>query len=443
MTHLSSNSQTNDSGNKRQVADLILDTVYTKLNINSDFNRLYDDIVTAISLAPDYTNNYFCLYKVLIFHGKEQSQLYKILIDTWKERGQDSTICYDFITLFKEGFPFEITAELKKTIQDVALIIKISDDIRYIDLLEFTFGSPQGDYLYIGRIPDPKLICSIRDFDSLTTGKLTIIEDLIKKGKDKRIIGHLGTWISCDERTVFGPAIDTVYYNYSLHKTIYTNETFCKSVKTIFEVGTGTGFLLCSMIGKFHNNNPTILGSDASEKARKVAIINIKRTISDLHISDNQIQFNITLDEDSLKNIPDNSIDILLTNPPYIPEYDVLDYNPYSGTKVIKDVLVTYGHKKLSRHGILIILYSSLCARKIDEYLKQSHLFPFKLGVSKKVPLDLREVSRDTRWIDMLKRNHGLEQQLYHDKYLYWHELTMLALVKNRATWENHFERIE
>jgi methylase of polypeptide subunit release factors len=134
----------------------------------------------------------------------------------------------------------------------------------------------------------------------------------------------------------------------------------------------------------------------------------VHRTLSKLGAARPTVQ--VTHTRDLLGSLPTASVDLLVTNPPYIPEYDPASPNPYGGTAVLEDMLLGNGPRVLSPHGAMILLYSSLSERAMKQYLERTSLVSIPLGEPRRVPLDLREVVGDPRWMLHLK-DHGLEEE--------------------------------
>jgi len=415
----------------RNLADMLLD--YARIsftqNKKNSIQEIESNIIKTILLNPKSVNGYFWLAK--LYEAKKEKKIYDKLYKVWQEHGKSTKITLDFISEYKNNpdwykIPKTIQQEIKN--KDM-LYLRMSNDLDYLDIFEIPSNS---DPQIVGRIKEARLICSPRDFDeSLTSRQRTIVEDLIKKGKTFRLISHMDIYVFTSN-DVFGPAIDTVFYNKNLNEILLKNEKIRNSISTIFEVGTGSGTLLALFIKLFKDKKVKIIGSDVIEAAKQMTEMNINLAIKRFHKkgSKNIPEFQFILNSDSLSQIPDNSIDLLYTNPPYIPNTIPLGKrNGYEGVEILKQ-LFRDGNRVLRENGFMIILYSSLTKNTLEETLKHSDLIFEDLGDPLLVPLDLREISTDYNWIPYLRETGGLIENLNNRRYVHWHMLHMAALYK-------------
>lgn len=439
---LLSQSNQNNPISQRQISDMLIDDALALMEKSESSSVLIEQMIAkAIAISPDLANSYFALHK-LYSRMSAPAEVYQKMKEVWASIGCSNLRVKSFVDQFADGFPYQVPSQYYRDVDGVVLLVAVSNNLEAVDLLEFYPMHGEKAFAFVGRIQSPNLVCSTRDLDELPNSKMTILEDLLKKGKDHRIVSHRNTWVKMGDRKVFGPAIDTVLYNENLHRFIYSNAQAQGQIKTIFEMGVGTGFLLSSAIKNYFANGLEVLGSDVSPNAIQVAQENLVHCLEGLSRKD-LVNFRLNLDADGLSAVADRSIDLLFTNPPYIPEYKDYINNPYEGTKVIEDIMVNQGPRVLSEHGVIVCLYSSLCQTHVDEFLKKTPLQHKHIGVSKKVPLDLREISRDPSWLHHLREHHRLEVQVDHPKYLYWHDLHMVALYRDESSWEAHLKSLE
>jgi len=375
-------------------------------------------------------NAYYWLNEWYRTHHADTSS-YKHLMGYWTRYGGGNESALQFILQYRDGDPYQCSTHLRERIGTATvLVLHMSDDLHYLDFLEYNGCRPH-PLAFVGRIESPNLICAPRDFRMLPTAKQTIAEDLVKRGKDTRVVMHRGTCVQAGDRSVFGPAVDTLYYNHVLHKTIYRNPAVMDSINTVFEIGTGTGFLLCSIVRALRGTGIRVLASDVNPRALEVARANIERTIAESHGStDMQAPLvSLRLDAQSLNAMADGSVDLLLSNPPYIPTYRQ-DYaaNPYEGTHVLEDLLVGSGPRVLSARGIIVMLCSSLTAPGRKQSLRRSPMVAMSLAAPLRVPLDLRESNNVPRWVRLLQRQQGLGVDLTSTHYMFWPTLQMIVL---------------
>jgi ribosomal protein L3 glutamine methyltransferase len=128
-------------------------------------------------------------------------------------------------------------------------------------------------------------------------------------------------------------------------------------VEHILDLCTGSGCIAIACAQIFPDAN--IIASDISTEALSVAKINV-----DKYHLENQIQ---SIKSDLFSHIPENSFDVIISNPPYVDKEDMgnlpkeFQYEPkmaleagVDGLTVIRKILKN-AKKYLSPHGILIV----------------------------------------------------------------------------------------
>jgi hypothetical protein len=387
-------------------------------------------LLKSLLLASDFVNAYYWLGEGYRRQHAETSP-YEYLMHHWGRYGGGSASALHFIQQYQHDYPYQLSVQLQERLgTDTVLVLHISDDMRFLDLLEYD-GGRQYPLAFIGRIERPHLLCTPRDFRMLPAAKQTIAEDLVKRGKDTRVVMHRGTCVQGGHRSVFGPAVDTVYYNRVLHEVIYGHPTLMEAITTVVEIGTGSGFLLCSIIRALRYKWLRVLASDINPHAIEVARANIARTVAESHGRTDMRapEVSLQLDGQLLNSMADGSVDLLFSNPPYIPSYrQMYAANPYEGTQVLEDVLLGSGPRVLSSNGIIIMLYSSLTVQAMQHYLRQSPLVAVPLAAALRVPLDLREINHEPHWLRFLHQHPGLDVDFTNPDYVYWHTLHMVGL---------------
>jgi methylase of polypeptide subunit release factors len=418
------------------MADKLVDQVRSVLAENptqieaARFMALETLLIRSLILAPDFVNAYYWLAELRLRSGYSSGTAYSYLSRTWERYGGGNPSALQFINEYQHGQPYRFSEQLHATNTSDLLVLHMSDDLQYLDILEYNANLPYCRLNFVGRVEHPHLICSPYDCRMLPAAKQTILEDLLKRGKDTRVVGHHGTWIQVQRRRVFGPAIDTLYYNKVLYTSLFRHPELMAQMQTAFEVGTGTGFLLCSVVRAFKQRALRIIASNINPIALHVAQRNVARVIQEeygAHQGKPQVTF--VLNEHSLELCANGSVDLLFTSPPYIPECrTAFDSNPYEGMKVIEDILLNNEPRILSPSGLIIMLYSSLSAKHVQHYLAKSPLVAIPLGSPHRVPLDLREVNNNPSWVEVLRHRYNLEEDLSHPRYAFWHCLHMVAL---------------
>jgi methylase of polypeptide subunit release factors len=203
------------------------------------------------------------------------------------------------------------------------------------------------------------------------------------------------------------------------------------SPRTVCEIGCGSGFLLCSLLVEFGSCGAGFLASDVSGEAIALTRHNVERTrtLFRKRWAPHEPAVELAHTDDLLSRLAAGSVDLLITNPPYIPGYRNGEINAYEGTTIIEDLLLVNGPRVLSERGVMVILYSSLSARVVETYLKKTPLVGFPVGEPMRVPLDLREVLGDPRWMQHL-HGQGLEEDVDCQDYTFWHKIQIACFVQ-------------
>jgi hypothetical protein len=197
----------------------------------------------------------------------------------------------------------------------------------------------------------------------------------------------------------------------------------------VAEIGVGSGFLLCSMIRALSRRPLSVVGSDIDEVAIATARANVEYLLDEASV---HVGVDVRLERDArmLQRVPAESLDVLLSNPPYIPERSYAGENAYSGTRVIAAFMLDHGPRVLAPGGVAVMLYSSLASVAVAAYLERSPLVAIPLAPGRRVPFDVRDVGSDPAWMALLRREHGLEETLVDPAYVNWHTLHVLALCR-------------
>ena len=410
----------------RNRADYLIDRVRGALLSNTcpDWDWCHSQLASALELAPDLVQAYHVLVAVVDRLGSATSpdERHRTMLTMWRRYGQNDLSARQFIDQYVTTHDPYATNEIPHAVtRDGALLVQFSRNLAYLDLLEVN----SRETIFLGRVQQPQLVCCPRDFEAIPPNKRTVLEDLLKRGKHQRVVRHWETTVAVRPSRVFGPAIDTVYFNMVL-RTVLNQVAARAGWRHLVEVGSGSGFLLCSAIQALPALT-RVTAIDIQRAARSATLNNLQlmsrsaRTLPDVAF---------ILGHDGLAQLPDGSVDVLQCNPPYIPSHlegRPLD-NAYEGTELLRDILLGEGPRVLSRQGVGFLLYSSLCEEAVAYYRSRSPMVCEPIGEPRWVPLDLREISSDPRWIDHLQAHHQLHETMDDARYTYWHRLSMLAV---------------
>ena len=151
----------------------------------------------------------------------------------------------------------------------------------------------------------------------------------------------------------------------------YINNNFSSSLK-VLDAGTGSGCIGISIALK--NSNFDVYGSDCSEDALNVALINKNNLNVD--------NFSL-VHADWLASFKKESFDLIVTNPPYItdqdPHLENLKHEPNKAL-VAKDnglgdirLIVEQSNEVLKRGGMLILEHGYQQQEEVENILKMNH----------------------------------------------------------------------
>lgn len=293
------------------------------------------------------------------------------------------------------------------------LVLYVADDLSYEDVF---FIDMAREPHYLGRIEQPRLIYSPVHHTSLSANAQILAEEMIKRGKDYRIVRHCGTSLFVESRGIFGPSIDTLLFNQMLSSIILKNDLFRNSIHTAVEVGVGSGFLMLTAIRLLSGRSGArFFGFDISEEAcahsrRAAATLTQKLAADDAAPPDVQI----ALDGRGLARFADEEVELAFSNPPYLPYApergeSVSLHGAIEGYDIYEQFLLGDGPRVLNRKtGVCLLLFSSLTQDALQTLLRSTPLRYEYVGEPLTVPLDLYEVASNPAWSTTLRKNTGL-----------------------------------
>lgn len=143
--------------------------------------------------------------------------------------------------------------------------------------------------------------------------------------------------------------------------------------KSILDIGTGSGCIAVTLSNHLTSN---VIGIDVSKAAIDVAIKNNTLT-------SNKVSFITSKIEDY---IPEESFDLIVSNPPYIPKLDedkvdknVLIYEPHNALFVDSDpiyfykIILEFSKKHLKKNGIIYFEINQNYVELIKNLLKETN----------------------------------------------------------------------
>ncbi|MEB0139523.1 MULTISPECIES: hypothetical protein [unclassified Undibacterium] len=388
----------------------------------------------AVLLAPAILTPYFYLWQFLEADQVAPTEIEHILRRVVRDDGQSQPRSIAYIEGLLNGvYSFLQQFNHADAVDQVSerAVLHLADDLSYEDI--FYIDSLQQVH-FLGRIDEPRLIYSSWQHSSLSPGAQTIAEEIMKRGKDNRIIHHCGTALTVTSRAIFGPAIDTLLLNQIIVHIVLKHAVFRAAVDTAVEIGPGSGFLMLTTARLLAGREGVrCFGFDIAPTACHHSRHASSLLTTEL-IAAGQIAPTISIVEDGagLLRFADGEVDFLYTNPPYIPrppsgERDV--YGAIEGVSIYQELLLHAGPRVLNRQrGVALLLYSSLTNEVLQELLRSTPLCHELVGPELTVPLDLHEVLADPAWSADLRRNRGLIRNYTGDGKVRHHSLRVLAL---------------
>lgn len=263
-----------------------------------------------------------------------------------------------------------------------------------------------------------------------------------------KIVGHRNTMVYLDRRReggAAGPFIDTLVLNEMLQKYLY--EMYCENpalhaaapdgaFPTVVEVGCGSGFLLASCA----QNLPGLkhlVGIDVEIQAVHSAYRNVRAACSRLTAAPHPASHLIcgSFEERLLPEA-----DIVICNPPYIPElshsgHRIEDFNATDGTELLEKVIAASG-RMVRDGGFLFMIYSRLADAEFQRAIKAADLEYEILGPVDgfQVRFEVEGVLARKEWRDFLCD----ERELRESRGVYYHRLRCAAIHrKSGKNWQD------
>lgn len=208
------------------------------------------------------------------------------------------------------------------------------------------------------------------------------------------------TWDNNKHIGVWGPSIDTLVIAKGLKKVLTDNP----NIKTAIEIGCGSGYLSKYILSKCEKLELMVV-NDINPYAIECARDNIGDIRADFRIGD------------GLQLLAENTFDLIVCNPPYIPRPNSVDINPYEGIGIL-NTLIQDSQKYLNPGGIVVIGLSNLADRIV--FAKKPEL-EFRTIEEMDVPLKINNVLNNQEWIDYLEDRNLIKDN--HQGYDFWHRI--------------------
>lgn len=241
-----------------------------------------------------------------------------------------------------------------------------------------------------------------------------------------RITYHHGrplTWDKNIDGKAWSTNIDTVYFSDWLNDT----GVFNSRVKSAVEIGVGTGGISQALLASCSRLERLVF-TDIDPHAINAARRNLRPYRGNADVS-------WAIGKGLQGLVPPGSLDLIVTNPPYIPHPDGDgDKDHYSGTKMIKRLFVD-GIPLLNPNNPEAAIYvqmSSVTLPDFEMYRKEHPEVEVSLvGSPVRVPLRLLGLRREPHVVDYIEKRGGLEV-VPDDPLRYYHTIMAFRLRPKR-----------
>lgn len=215
------------------------------------------------------------------------------------------------------------------------------------------------------------------------------------------------TWDSNRYIGVWGPSIDTLLIAKGLKKILAENS----NTLTAIEIGCGSGYL-SKYILRNCSKIKSMIVNDINPDAIKCARDNIQDIRAKYKAGD------------GLKLLSQNTFDLIVCNPPYVPRPNSVEINPYEGIGVLNK-LIHDSHKYLNPGGTIVIGLSNLADRIV--FAKKPKL-QFRTIEEMNVPLKINNVLNNREWIGYLQDRNLIKDN--HNGYNFWHRIKVISATR-------------
>jgi len=280
---------------------------------------------------------------------------------------------------------------------------------------------------HLGTVNDARLVSPRVFVLSEWPNKLGAERVLDLIGDQSRLTYHNGlpiTWDKNIDGKAWSTNIDTVYFSDWLRACGALND----SVKVSAEVGCGAGGISQTVLANCPNLTKHVY-TDIDPNAINCARRNLAPLVGDAEVS--------WLIGKGIKGIVEpGTLDILVTNPPYIPTpTGDGDKDHYSGTKLIKR-LFEDGIQLLNPNNPEAAIYVQMSSVTLPDFERYCAQHPdvevTRVGTPVRVPLRISGLLREPKVLDFVKKQGGLEF-VQGDPLGYYHEIMAFRLKPKRS----------
>jgi methylase of polypeptide subunit release factors len=300
------------------------------------------------------------------------------------------------------------------------LHLVVAPDLRRIDYYSSMKTKPgrsaETFIEHLGTTFSPRLAAAIDQNGVWPALKLSKLRHLMRSPRDRRIVHQGPVAVRCAEN-VFGPSIDTLLLGHLLISLTSVRNAPLSKVRHAAEIGVGTGYLLCVLSAFAKGHIQLLIGSDISPRAVEQAQMNLSIQLSRKR---NPPIINLALSPNGLTLVRENFLDLIFSNPPYLPE-PTTDSNgrgksstgsAIAGEEVIRHILLEEGPRVLKGDGIILMVTSTLTEKMLQgavELARERDInwYSHKMTTKTWVPLDLPEVQQDPEWVELLLKEEA------------------------------------
>lgn len=283
----------------------------------------------------------------------------------------------------------------------------------------------------LARVVHPDLSFSrrmedaIADLDQTTANT---IRDLASNGHKLVGVGPIVVYKNKQIQSpkMFGPTIDTLMMCSVIERQIELTGTD----QTALELGTGNGMIAKMMLSKFHSQLGRLFATDLSA----VVLNQAARNILSLELEEfHKDKLATVRDPDLFKNLRDQSLHLIVSNPPYIPDFRSAQAGinqAITGLDVYGLVLGPEACRCLHDAGKVLLILSSVSAGYVRDLVQsQDNFVEGRVLAQKLVPFDLLELNTDAPYLQKLEE----QNLIFEISGAYYHKVEVVEFQKART----------